>query len=1066
MEDSQENLKLRLRAEIGALIHDFGKLSEEFISQQSSSITYDRHLFRHDLILGRSISAIHEIALKDETKISLSKDDIDSIENDLLKYIHSDNFVSTDNFIKSKFPENISNIKTQKLLNLIREYYSYRKISDVNQNQLLNHLCQNSLIFKNNTISLADIVAKHHGRENYQSPADRNFLRIFTQIDGLDSGIDKGALNNNGKQPKDETYPATSFGYEAQKIDISSLKGIRNNLCKQLSDNLDAGKNIVDVRKKIYDNIKFSFLQGLGDTRRSGNDVTLWDHSYSVASLYKSALAKIMHEGEWTEPREIKWRIIAVQYDKLGLIEKAHKLGDIVGYRVLAEEVDNTIKKIIEEKTAIGNEIYRDETGIYFVGPDINSDKWFNPIKKQVMQEVQEKTDGEVVPHITFGESSSSLVNLTGILKKSKSNFLCQEEIPEWTKTWKYPSTNTVKDIYIDRSYCKNQCQNNHDCIAFNGSNEYQIDICPVCKVHPKCEHQNICKHCLKRREKRIKEWQERKYQTIWIDEIADINKKVAIVTGRFNIFNWLNGELLNTVFSQTLEDHGYTFSDVLIELKDCLESNKSKSQLLKTIAKDACKDQPPQDFYDAVVVDRNPQWGDVEVDWENNPDYQKASEYLLLTLFRKHPSPARLRRIWETTQKFWEDVQNKLKNNYDNYQNDGVDIRFNRLEIKLNSNVKLVKTLHNVKFGKFDILMYFDGKKLISIQNLTFSGLKEDLDKYKHEMISIEREDEKGSKFKEFEIEDISFSKEKYSPFLEILLSPISFQFIVPATSVPRVLQLIQNKYLIEMGEVFGRLPMNMGVVIFEHKTPLYAAINASRKMLQGFEDKPAEQFLVKTTNNDGFVEFIKNDNGKSIKYDKTIEKSSRYYRNFIVKNPMDIDQREGYFKSYTNSEEIGLLNALKLKENDEVMLYINHFDFEFLDTTTRRLEIRYNDDYRRINQNELRGPRPYYLEEFNTVFEGIWKLLECLTTSQIKKIQSQLAKLHLDWAGYENSDSFKIQIENVLINIGKRKWWDPIEEDDQMLLKQVCHDRTIFDILEFYNSILKLKPSCDKDE
>jgi len=1071
LERIQKNCPLILLAEIGALIHDLGKLSEEFVSQKSSNPTHINSLFEHNLIFGTNISFPYEI--DSDNNIELTENDVNLVKNDLLNEISKNDRILKDEDIKNiilntfgtSFNKKISRNKAKTLFTFICEYYSSKTLDDATRKQLAQYLKENTLTLKEKETKLTDIIAMHHDRINCKKSENNKLVCLFKQVDGIDSGIDKGALNDNSKQPKDETYHATSFGYEIQKIDILSLKGIRDNLCKQLSDNLDAGNKIINIRNNIHGITKGPFLYGLGDTRRSGNDVTLWDHSYSVASLYKSALAKIIYEDKWTEPHKIKWRIIAVQYDKLGLIEKAHKLGDIVGYRVLTEKVDTAIKKIIEEDIAIGNEIYRDETGIYLTGPDLKKEELLGLIKERIIKNVQEITDGEVMPYITLGESSRSLVNLTEILKKSKSHFLCQEEIPDWTETWKYTSTKNVKDTRIGRSYCKNQCHNNN-CVALEGRNEYQIDICPVCKVHPKCEHQNICKDCLERREERIKEWKDGEYQTIWIDEIADTNKKVAIVTGRFNLFNWLNGELLNTVFSQTLEDHKYTFYDVLIKLKKCLESNEPDSQLLKTIAEDAYKkEQHPRKFYDAVVVDRNPQWSDSRIDWENNPDYQKASEYLLLTLFRKHPSPARLRRIWETTQEFWEDIQKKLKNDYENYSNDGVEIRFKRLEIKLNNNIQLAKTLYNVKFEKFDILMYFDGEKLISIQNLTFSGLKKDLDEYKYEIIRIKRGDEKNSEFKESEIKDISFSHVQYSPFLEILLSPISFQFIVPATSVPRVMQLIQEKYSVEMGEVFGRLPLNMGIVIFDHKTPLYAAINASRKMLQDFEDKPAEKFIVKS--NDGFIEFVNNDNGKSIKFEKPIEKSSRYYRNFIIENPTNIEEREGYFKSYIDSEERGLLNASKLKENDEVMLYTNHFDFEFLDTTTRRLEIRYSDDnYKRINQSEFRGPRPYYLEEFKTVFGKVWKLFDCLTISQIKKIQSQLAKLHLDWAGYENSDNFEIQIENILINIGKRKWWDPIKEDDQMLLKQVCHDKTIFDVLEFYNSILKLKPSCDKDE
>ena len=153
-------------------------------------------------------------------------------------------------------------------------------------------------------------------------------------------------------------------------------------------------------------------------------------------------------------------------------------------------------------------------------------------------------------------------------------------------------------------------------------------------------------------------------------------------------------------------------------------------------------------------------------------------------------------------------------------------------------------------------------------------------------------------------------------------------------------------------------------------------------------------------------------------------------------------------------------MLNVSKLIENDKVLIYTNHFDFEFLDTTARRLGIGY-ENWKRNDQSELRGPRPYYLEEFNTVFDAVWKLFNRSTISQtqIKKIQSQLAKLNLDWVGHESSKEFETQIENILINIGTRKWWNSMENDEQELLTQVCLDKTIFDILEFYNSILKLK-------
>jgi len=1027
----KDNRDLIIVAEIGALLHDLGKLSEEFIAQQS------KECFNSNRSCCDECNFDHQKIFKGSTP----------------KFDYS-------NFLSENFKNSISD-KT--LLNIL--------------NKDLKH--KNGYIFNQKLVDMKQIIEKHDDKGH-----GAGLIKLLASIDGLDSGVDKGVLHDNGKQPKDNTYQATSFGYEANTIDVLKLKPIRDQLCTELTNKFNGiaqasgyTSELLKSRNDIHELVKRAFLEGLGDTRRSGNDVTLWDHSYSVASLYKSALVKIIYENKWTEPREIKWKIIGVQYDKLGLIEKAHKLADIAGYRKLTNDVDERIKKIIEEEIPLGNEIYRDETGIYFSGPDVDKDKLLNLIKGPIFDTFQKETNGEVIPYINISAASRSLVILTELLKYSRHKFLRREIIPKWIEDWEDASSRTVSDTDLkQRSFCKNQCE--RDCVAREGTKEHQIDICPVCGVHPKCEHQEVCKHCLKRRKSRIEAWKNEKYPTIWIDEIADKNKRVAVVTGRFNLAKWLNGALLNTVFSQALENYGDNcdWANLRAKIAKCLRSNEKKSVLLKKIARDAYHDEPARDFYDKIVVDRNPLWKDADkIDWDNSADCQIAAERLLLTIFRKHPSPARLRRIWTTTKTFWKEVQNELEKKQEIYPSDDRDIRFKRLEIELKNSENLTRTLQNVKLENIDILMYFDGEKLISAQNLEFSGLNKeiDLNKYAGKSIKIKGEGEKDSEFKNFEIEEISWG-ESYSPFLDVLLSPVSFQFIVPANSVPQVLRMIQDKYSDEMGGVAGRLPLNVGVIFFDYKTALYAAINASRKMLQGFEDKPYEQFLVKSIVNGSSIELINEDESdKKINFKNTTKVSSMHYRNFIVANHSSVANRKSYFKSFIDSrgvKEVGLLNASNLENEDSVMIYTNHFDFEFLDTTARRLEIRYKD-WKRSDQNELRGPRPYYLEEFNTVLDAVWKLFDradrpTISQTQIKKIQSQLTKLNLDWVGYESSDEFKTQIENILINIGTRKWWNSMEKGEQELLMQVCLDKTIFDILEFYNSILKSKLDGDTNE
>lgn len=1015
------------------MLHDLGKLSQEFIIKQSND--------------SPNCNFEHEDILKSYTK----------------------NFDYTD-FLPSRLKSIISKKEILSIFNKDLNNRDFKK---------------GKYIFSQKLTDPSQLISKHHNKNS-----GIGLIKLLSNIDGLDSGVDKGLLQNKGKQPKDRVFKSASFGYEGEKneIELLNLKIVRDELCNELANLLEQicenPDKIALIRRWILPLIKREFLKSLGDTRRSGNDVTLWDHSYSVASLYKAAIAKIIYENKWTEPSEIKWKIIGVQYDKLRLIEKAHKLTDIIGYRNLTEKIDENVKEIIEEELPIGNEIYRDETGIYFVGPSLREDDGTleKCIRNKIIKKVDTISDGEVIPHVAISNPSRSLIILTELLKESTKNVSFFERTPLWKTKWQNVSTEVVHDIDSDRSFCKSKCKYFNKCISMDKKGKrFQIDICPVCKIHPKCEYQEVCKFCLNRREGRIKDWLpdliNKKYPTIWIDEIADSNGKVAIITGRFNLGNWLNGELLNTVFSQTLESYANehkNWNSLFDSLKQELENNE-KSEVLRKIAGESYHGQSPRQFYKDLVVERNPLWDTKLSNWDSS-SCEKAAELLLLTVFRKHPSPSRLRRIWTSTEDFWIEMQNELKEDQGIYleleSKKNIENRFKRLEVILDEPFPKAKAVYHLKFGKVDLLSYYDGTKFVSIQNLQHFLLhKEDIAKYKQ--IDIRSEDEKNSEYKKYKVKEIKFSEKSYRPFLEILLSPVTFQFIVPANSVPAVLKKIKDKYDKEMGNITGRLPLNLGVVFFDYKTALYAAVNASRRMLNGFEDIELMNYSVSNFSKDSptidLEVYTKGTRKKKIQLRKSSDAQARYYFNFLINASEDEAQkRKSFFKTVIKHEQESLISGSDLGPDDCVKLYPNYFDFEFLDTTARRLEIRYKD-HKRIRKSSLMGPRPYLLEEFTSVFEQIWKLFNkpTMTTSQLKNIQENLVKLHMDWKDCENQNEYeevlKKQIENILVNVGSKNWWNSLAEGEKELLKEVCFDKTIFDILEFYNSILKLKPNGD---
>jgi len=134
-----------------------------------------------------------------------------------------------------------------------------------------------------------------------------------------------------------------------------------------------------------------------------------------------------------------------------------------------------------------------------------------------------------------------------------------------------------------------------------------QYELCPVCRLRPMREGKEACENCLKRRESRMDTWLTSPQNTIWMDEIADENGRVALLVGRFGMDDWLSGDLVQTM---------------LVKAE------------------------------------------------KNNP--AKCTP--------KNPSPARLRRVWETCQKFWEETVKDIidKENYGG----GSDLRCSRLAI------------------------------------------------------------------------------------------------------------------------------------------------------------------------------------------------------------------------------------------------------------------------------------------------------------------------------------------------------------------------------------------------
>ncbi|WP_048203263.1 CRISPR-associated protein Csx11 [Methanocaldococcus infernus] len=438
-------------------------------------------------------------------------------------------------FWRKYFPDKASEFKFSSYKEYAESYF-YRELEEISL-QLKN-------FFENININLGfwnteflEVLKGGESRENFVKKI------FFRGCENINSGIDKGSPN---KQLEPPLWLSNAFGSYKRIIDSDYFDCKRRCFFDALNNFLEGTGNKQnqrwnEIREFIFDYIKEWYSKLLSDSRFPINDVSLWDQAYMTASMFKAVLAQLVMDNSKLEkymnnPSSIKWRILGIQYDKLGLAEKGLKVAHIQFYRKLAEEIDNEIKNLLEVKYPIGNEIYRDETGIYFlVGEDLGDDlndrsnlvklkEDYKELEDKILKIFKEKTEDEFYPAIFLTEASRGLMNLGYLLEKAKENFL------------KADLSKKDKDLCLLRTV-KGRA----------------VGVCQVCGTRLVYENreyeEKICETCYKRRKGRIDNWiNNLEGETIWIDELKDNNNNIALITLKFELQDWLNGNMLNSL--------------------------------------------------------------------------------------------------------------------------------------------------------------------------------------------------------------------------------------------------------------------------------------------------------------------------------------------------------------------------------------------------------------------------------------------------------------------------------------------------------------------------------------
>lgn len=353
------------------------------------------------------------------------------------------------------------------------------------------------------------------------------------------------------------------FGYDSilpfSTSSIPSLTDQLKNLLGQLAAFLPY---LPANRSQCKQCIEGIFNYAFADTRRPLNDVTLWDWSNMVAALYKAAIVQVLMDGP-VEPSSLQWRLLGIRVNGTAFSENATRIPDLKARQKLIRDGLDKVRILLEETYPLGTEVYHDTNGSLFIVPNVpyllDLD---NGQGKSLADLIRSKFStgtvngdstlslgDEIVPFLEFKTQNQAWFWKDGILHHDPlpiADYITQTLVshaePTGVRSWWRDHREDICTVCQlrpqgwgahDREEHYHHKTRGEPCLSW--------PACQTCKALQR----KVCTICERRRENQSSEWSGKLSTTIWIDEVADINGRVALVVGKFGLETWFKGDSL-----------------------------------------------------------------------------------------------------------------------------------------------------------------------------------------------------------------------------------------------------------------------------------------------------------------------------------------------------------------------------------------------------------------------------------------------------------------------------------------------------------------------------------------
>lgn len=815
---------------------------------------------------------------------------------------------------------------------------------------------------------------------------------------------------------------STAFGFE------SEVYPDWKNWPKQRKKIVDLAIEFWDDPQKGRNNLlgvlhKY-FREALGDTQRPINEITLWDYAQAISALFKTSIAQVVLTGEVPTVENMRWRLASIRLNAFDFLFQVSQLSDLLARQKLLQNVWDAVQNALEVETPIGSAVYRDEHGLVFVLPEGKNSVEINTIIKTMINEVLNTKNNALIgaadlqPHIKMRPSQrGKKLLLTEVLSAG-------EPI-------------NIPDPALIKKYWSNY-QNQERCSVCGLRPVGYIDKgLPHFVTKEKAKERNLCGICLARRGRRSEEWAtERKFkETVWIDEVADINGRLALIVGRFDLDDWLNGVLVRSL----------------------------------AIGKDENGNWFP----------KAPTFARMQRVWRTTAEFwQEAKDHILKDL---------------------EDERRRIKMYFSQSPNLGAyhayELEFGQTGISViwcplpNEDQGFLVSAANFDY----VAKQLDAKQSIYKDSAAAAIYVEDFIKKsfiqnKCELV-LKNPESVGSKRRQNllagnQIVRTEHQKVSYSTAIPILTDAHTFMALVPADKALKLIQDIKVKYESEMGKVRNRLPFHMGAVFAHRRMPLRAILDAGQQMLKQRPPESCEAWTVKTVYRGELPAektTVPNEN-KQFNHCVALEleQGSRsftwyvplkmgdgqtkddWYPYVFMKNDADDDRSRKFQGLHPNGKHCWLVHVDELREGDQIYFIPATFDFEWLDTNARRFEIAYDKDRRRYS----RPTRPYLLDDLDR-WEALWNHMKVLAVSQCNQVIRTIEATRERWYGQEadgRSRSDPVFRQFVADTLAGAAWpkghhWSRIQPKWRDKLIQAGVSGELADLAELYMDILKEK-------